>query len=367
VSGPGIFRHAARLPVRRPHEAVSLGEGDTPLVPLSPGSAIDAGGAHVRVKCEQLNPTGSFKDRIAAVAATRMRELGQRGCVGMSSGNGGAAIAAYAARAGRPLTLFTVPGAPAAKLDQVRAFGAEVVELEGLGHDAAATEAAAVELVRAARATGRQPFVTARRHCPEAMDGAKTIAFELAEQAPDATAVYVPIGGGGLFASIWQGYRELEAELPGPPPRLVAVQPAGCPTVRRALDGAGPMLAAPSTTSISGLQVAVLFDDALVREALARTGGHLVELDDEQVWAVQARAARGDGLLVEPAGAVALAGIEADARAGRLGPDDRVVALATGAGFKDAAAIRRLAGDAALPSATLADLERMIEPTGSTL
>ncbi|MDO8210338.1 pyridoxal-phosphate dependent enzyme [Conexibacter sp. CPCC 206217] len=367
MSGPGIFRHGARLPVQAPAAAISLAEGDTPLVALSADSRIATGGAAVAVKCEFLNPTGSFKDRIAAVAATRAREHGRNGVVGMSSGNGGAAIAAYAARAGLPLTLFTVPGAPAAKLDQVRAHGAHVIELRGLGHDAAATARAAAELVRAAQVHGREPFVTARSYCPDAMAGARTIAYELAEQAPDATAVYAPIGGGGLFASIWHGYRELAAQLPGPLPRLVAVQPRGCPTVRRTLEGAGAQLEQPATTAISGLQVAVLFDDADVVAALDRTGGHLVEVDDDVVWDVQARLARRDGMLVEPAGAVALAGLEADVRAGRVGPGDRVVTIATGAGFKDAAAIRRLGGEAPLDAVELNDVERILETTGSML
>lgn len=364
--GRGIFRHGARLPVADPAAAVSLGEGDTPLVALEGEAAGEAGaaGASVLVKCESANPTGSYKDRIAAVAATLARERGLHGCVGMSSGNGGAAIAAYAARAGFPLTLFVVPGAPAAKLAQVRAFGARLVELEGLGHDAAATGRAAAALVRAGAAHGQLPFVTARSYCPEAMDGAKTIAYELAEQAPDATVVYVPIGGGGLFASIAAGYRELAPSLPGGMPRLVAVQPSGCATVRLALAGGDGALTQPASTTISGLQVATLFDRDEVLAGLDRSGGHLVEVSDEQTWAAQARLARA-GLLFEPAGAVASAGLEADARAGRLARGERAVVVATGAGFKDMAAVQRLGGEEPLTVAGLDDIDRILDPSGS--
>src|SRR5690606_19646391 len=103
---------------------------------------------------------------------------------------------------------------------------------------------------------GFVPFLTGGRYSPDVMHGARTIAYELADQHPTATHVYAPIGGGGLYASLWRGYRDLGLA----PPRLVAVQPRGCPTVRSVLGGAGGRLTTPATTLLSGLQVALLFD-----------------------------------------------------------------------------------------------------------
>jgi threonine synthase len=338
-AGSGIFRHVEHLPVQDVANAISLGEGDTPLIDLI-GAVGACPAERVRMKCEFTNPTGSFKDRIAAVAVTVARERGLRGLVGTSSGNGGAAIAAYAARGSLPLTLFILPGTPAPKLRQITCHGPRVVPLAGLGEDPQVTATAVHRVIALADERRLYPFVTARSFSPEAMEGAKTIAYELAEDAPDATAVYVPVGGGGLLSAIWRGYRDIRASLPHVP-RIVAVQPSGCPTVRAALSGEPAVDVA--RTRISGLQVATLLDAEDVVAALAESGGHLVEVDDRAVWDAQRQLALHDGVLVEPAGATAFAGLLTDVRSGRLEKSDNVVVVGTGAGFKDPVALRRLA------------------------
>jgi threonine synthase len=322
----------------------SLGEGDTPLISLSSSLFAEAG-VIVRVKCEHLNPTGSFKDRIAAVAAELIRERDLVGCAGTSSGNGGAAIAAYGAHLGFPVTLFVVPGSPATKLAQARAYGAHVVELEGLGHDAAATEAAAATISSLSRERGLYPFVTARRFSPEAMRGAEAITVELAAQAPAATHIYVPVGGGGLLGSLGIGYRKLNSRGR---PRLVAVQPKGCPTVRKALAGEPATLDDAAGTTVSGLVMASLFDVEEVVDAVQLSGGYLTEVSDEEIWTAQTELAQQHGILVEPAGATAFAGALADVRAGHIAQGDEVVVIASGAGWKDLVALTRVAGSTRL-------------------
>jgi threonine synthase len=356
-----------RLPLRDSNNLVSLGEGATPLVEVGlPGVAS------LRVKCEHLNPTGSFKDRIASVALSIVRERGLAGCVGTSSGNGGAAAAAYAARAGVPAALFALADTAEPKLRQIRALGARVHLVEGLGHDAAATDTAATAIAEFAASRGFMPLLTGGRFSPEAMEGACAIAYELAEDAPNTTVVYAPVGGGGLLSAIGRGFGGLLSAngrgfdgllsangrgfdgllsangrgFGGGGPRVVGVQPAGCPTLRAALGGGPPGLC---TTTISGLQVAVLFDGPGAVEAIRGSGGHLTEVTDEQVAAAQRILAREHGLLVEPAGATAFAGALADAAAGRLSYTDHVVVVATGAGYKDATALARLAGDDPVP------------------
>ena len=146
-----------------------------------------------------------------------MTERGISTCVGTSSGNGGAAMAAYAARTGRKLVIFGLSETLPQKALQITATGAHLVLLRGLGHDARATQTALDEVMGCAVELGCLPFVTASRYMPEAMEGAKTLAYEMAEKAPEATAVYVPIGGGGLFAALWRGYAEIAGELPNGP------------------------------------------------------------------------------------------------------------------------------------------------------
>jgi threonine synthase len=368
--GPGIFRFAGRLPISSPGQAISLGEGGTPLISLNGTPGGGPGPGRLRVKCEHMNPTGSFKDRIAAVAATIMAERSITGCVGTSSGNGGAAMAAYAARGGRSFMVFVLTDTVPAKLLQIRAAGARVALLRGLGHDAAATEFAAGTIVRAALARGLLPFITAARFAPEPMEGAKTIAYELAEQAPGATAVYVPIGGGGLFSAIGRGYRELAGAAgaggrpAAGPPRLVAVQPSGCATIAGLQAGRGTGLDRPVETTLSGLQVPVLFDARGVTAAIEWSGGHHVEVDDDDVFRHQERLARQEGIMLEPAGAAALAAVTADLRRGALGPDDDVIVIGTGAGYKDAAALDRIAGDAQPAVCGIDEIDGLLSTVG---
>ncbi len=343
----GLWRYRRRLPLAGAEHIVTLGEGATPLVEVT-GAIGDV--ASVHVKCEHLNPTGSFKDRIASVALSIVRERNLAGCVGTSSGNGGAAAAAYAARAGVTASLFALADTAEPKLRQIRALGARVHLVEGLGHDAAATDAAATTIAGIAASRGLMPLLTGGRFSPEAMEGACTIAYEIADDAPATTVVYAPVGGGGLVSAIGRGFAA-EGLLPQRP-RIVAVQPAGCRTLRPALEGDFTGLQTPCTTTVSGLQVALLFDGPGAVEAVRDSGGHLTEVTDEQIAAAQRLLARGYGLLVEPAGATALAGALADAAAGRLNPADRVVVVATGAGYKDAEALARLAGDEAVSRIT---------------
>lgn len=357
-SQPGMWRYRARLPVTGDVAPVWLGEGGTPLVPLV-GPTAEATGAHVSVKCEHLGPTGSFKDRIAAVAATLARHRGLRGLAGTSSGNGGAAAAAYATRAGLPLQLFALSGVPAEKLAQLRALGARVAVVEGVGYDAATTEATARAVAERAAAAGVFPFLTGGRFSPEAMEGAKTIAYEVLEQDPDVEVIYAPVGGGGLLAALGRGLQELRSTGVRIP-RLVAVQPSGCATLAPALDGDPSGLDGPVTSAISGLQVGILFDPTGAPEAVRGTGGHLVEVDDDDIYHAQELLVRENGVLVEPAGATAFAGLIADARSGRVTAGERAVVIATGAGYKDGRALQRLGGDAEVPHIDLDGLEQYL-------
>jgi threonine synthase len=358
-SADGMWRFADWLPISDPASIVSLGEGNTPVVALGAQAQSSLGAASAAMKCEHLNPTGSFKDRVASVAVSIAVERGLPGLAGTSSGNGGAAAAAYCVRAGRELTLFSLSDVAPQKLAQIQAFGARVVLVAGLGHDAASTEAAAIAVARHAAEAGVFPFLTGGRYSPEAMEGAKTIAHELAEQAPATTVVYVPVGGGGLVSAIGRGFAEV-ARSGAAVPRIVAVQPSGCATLRRALAGDYSGLPGECTTTISGLQVAQLFDGYGAVEAITASGGQVTEVDDEEIYAAQRLLARDSGLLVEPAGATALAGALADARAGRLRASDHVVVLGTGAGYKDSAALARLATQAPIATITVDQISEVL-------
>ena len=261
------------------------------------------------------------------------------GAVGTSSGNGGAAIAAYGARADFPVMLFTVSGIVDGKLQQILAHGARANIVAELGSAFEGVEAVAQTIATMATDEGWLAFLTGGRYAPEAMRGAETIAYELTEQRSTATAVYIPIGGGGLLASIWRGYQRFG--LGKLTPRLIGVQPEGCPTLNRALAGTFDPLDGALDTTISGLQVPVLFDfDATT--AITDSGGHVVEVTDQQAWDAQRILGRHEGLFVEPAGAAALAGVLADLERGKISADDEVIVILSGAGHKDAVSAARL-------------------------
>lgn len=351
-----MWRFASRLPACSPDSIVTLGEGDTPLIDLSQAFAAEVPVASLVAKAEDRNPTGSFKARIASVAYSLVRDRGLRGTVGTSSGNGGAAAAAYAAAAGSRAVLFVLSDTVPVKMREIAVFGATVSRVQGVGHDASSTREVADRLAEVCIAKDFLPMLTAFHYSPDAMQGVKTIAYELAEQSPELTAVYVPVGGGGLLTGLHLGYSEMAAEGVVRMPRLIGVQPVGGAALARAMDGHPEGLDGPLATSISGLQMATLYDTDGAVQAVRSSCGHVVTVTDEDIWATQAELAGRRGVLVEPAGATAMAGLLADARAGKLTANDRVAVVLSGAGYKDAAALQRLAGDVTVPHIPLAEL-----------
>ena len=193
---PGIWRYSAHLPIRAPEHAVCLGEGGTPLL-RSARLGSDMGVAELHFKIEGSNPTGSYKDRIAAVGIARLREQGKRAWAATSSGNAGAAIAAYGVRAGLDGYLFTLEKASRAKIAQILAYGPRVFAVERLGYDPVVEQATWRYIRTICDANGWGMLVTARKFSPHAMEGVKTIAYELGEQLGDA---FRHVGHGlGLF------------------------------------------------------------------------------------------------------------------------------------------------------------------------
>jgi threonine synthase len=189
-------------------------------------------------------------------------------------------------------------------------------------------------------------LVTARRFSPHAMEGVKTIAYEICEQlggAPDA--VYVPVGGGGLLSATWKGFVEWrDAGYIDHVPRMIAVQASGCDAVTRAWQANRAVEPIQGCASaISGIQLTAPPDGDMVLRALRESGGWALSIPDEQTYQAQADLAGREGIFVEPAAAITLAGLRADLAAGRLNSGARVVCLLTGVGFKDAGALQRMA------------------------
>lgn len=286
---------------------VTLGEGSTPLLRAERLSA--AFGIELWLKCEGANPTGSFKDRGMAVAVAKAVEAGARAVVCASTGNTAASAAAYAARAGIEAVVVHASGGPStSKLAQVNVTGARLVAVDGSFDDAFA---AAEELA------AREGAVVVNSTNPDRIEGQKTAALEILEQLggpPDVLAL--PYGGGGNTTAYAKGFMET-----GHAPRLVSVEAAD-----------------RTTTGASAIRIPTPVHRAQVEEALARCGGSVVSVTDDEIAAAWRSLARNEGVFCEPASAAAIAGL---AHAGIAG-GQRVVCVLTGHGLKDPDALHRL-------------------------
>jgi threonine synthase len=329
---PTLWRYHELLPVAGPAAVVTLGEGMTPLLPLSRlGAALGVPG--LLMKDEGALPTGSFKARGAAVGVSRAAELGAAG-VGMpTNGNAGAAWAAYAARAGLPALIAMPADAPAITRTECLVAGAELRIVAGLIGDAG--KLVAGEL---AGRPGWQDVSTLRE--PYRLEGKKTIGLEIIEQLgwqlPDV--IMCPVGGGVGLIGIWKAIGEL-AELGwigAGRPRLVAVQAAGCAPVVSAFEkGATQTEPWPDASTVAfGLTVPAPLGGFLVLDAVRASGGTAIAVTDADLIAAQARLAAAEGTWICPEGAACVAAAAQLREAGWLAERDQVVVLNTGAGLK---------------------------------
>ncbi|NDL55994.1 pyridoxal-phosphate dependent enzyme [Phytoactinopolyspora mesophila] len=325
----GLERYAADLPDAG--TLVTLGEGGTPVLDLH-DTARQAGLGGLSAKMESANPTGSYKDRVAAMSMSLARHRGYAGWIATSSGNAGMSLAAYGARAALRGFLCLVSTAPAEKRLPLMPYGVELVAVRGTGDGATTAGAELMAQVRAAAERHKLYLgITANAFNPDGMRGIDTIGYELAEQLPDATHVYVPVGGGGLLTSLARG---LAARAH--PAKVVACQPTGCAPVVQFLDGE---IGAPEVgrcdTMISALQLPYPPDGPAAAAAVRASGGWGTHVSDDEILMAQRRLAATEGVFVEPAAAAPLAAVLADAGRGRLGASDHPVLICTGAGWKD--------------------------------
>lgn len=329
-----MWRWRAFLPVAPDVSPVTLGEGGTPLLraerPERWGGVSD-----FWFKAETANPTGSFKDRPVAVALTKARELGVPGVVTASSGNAGASVAAYAARAGLPAIVLVPDDLPPGKAAQIALHGPRLVSVRG--HFSRAYDLA---LAWAERSGWYD--VTSSLLSAFPTEGNKTVAYELWEdlgRVPDW--VLVPVSTGPLLVGTLKGFEELRhAGLTDRVPRMVAVQASGCAPIARAYDAGDDEVLAwgePRTVA-SGIRDPLqgyADDGTLTLGCVRSSGGSVIAVDDDAILAAGVALARHEGQAAEPTGAVALAGAVSMIRNRDIAPDDSVVCLVTGHCLKD--------------------------------
>lgn len=320
-SGVWRYRDLVAMPISRP---ISLGEGATPEV------EIEWGGASVWAKLEWFSPTGSFKDRGASVMLSALREFGATSVIEDSSGNGGAAVAIYAAAGGLEATIVTPAHTSPAKLAQAEAAGARIARVEGPRE---ASPEAAISMA----SQGRGVYAS---HNWQAwfLEGTKTLAYEIWEahagQMPDV--IVTPVGAGSSLLGLWIGFRELVATgLLASMPRLYAAQPVHCSPVDAAFRGERERPV--QSTIAEGTAIRAPLRLPLLVDALRESGGGSVAVSEREIVAAQRELAR-RGLFVEPTSAVAAAGLMRLLEAEEFDSTrEHAVMILTGSGLKTGA------------------------------
>ena len=326
-----MWRYAPVMPLLDNETPVSLGEGLTPLHEL-PEVAADLGVRRLWVKDEGLNPTASFKARGMSAAVTRGRALGVPGFSVPTAGNAGAALAAYAAAAGLPASVFAPETTPRPILETICAFGADLHLVQGhIGDAGKQARAFATEHGYFDVSTLREPY---------RIEGKKTMGIELAEQLGWAlpTHIIYPTGGGTGLIGMWKVFAEMRAagwlEASAPLPHMVVAQAEGCaPMVRAFQSGAdhGTPWENP-TTHASGLRVPAPLGDRLILRALRESSGDAGAASEDAIREATRRLSSMSGIDIAPEGGCALAVTEQLVRAGRIGRDAEVVIFNTGSG-----------------------------------
>jgi threonine synthase len=328
-----IWRFEELLPIvdARAQARVGRYSGRTPLI------HADRLGAELGLKKLYLKddstqrPSLSYKDRVVSMAVARLLELGKEeiGCV--STGNVGTAVASLAAKAGVTAYVFYPSNMERGKARACRALGAAVCQLDGNYDQAnrACRELALASGIQFANITLR-PFYA---------EGAKTVAYEVVEQldwvAPDHFVI--PAAGGTLSSRVHKGLNELEmvglAETAAT--KVNIAQAEGCSPIATAiLDGSGEVKPQAPHTAAHSIAIGAPGDGALVVDAVMSRGGSAAAVADAEIFDAIDLLGATEGILTEPAGGTTVASTIKLANEGKLGPDDTVVAIISGNGYK---------------------------------
>ena len=318
----GMWKWRELLPLADDAEAVSLGEPETPIIAL-PETARKAGATGLLVKDEGRLPTGSFKARGLTMAISMAKQFGIKSVALPTNGNAGAALAAYAARAGMDAVVICPAETPEINIRETAAYGARVWVADGQIDECG-------RLVREGAAEGRW-FDCSTLKEPYRLEGKKVMGFELVEQlgwkVPDA--IFYPTGGGTGLVGMWKAFDELEAVgLIGPKrPRMYAVQAAGCAPIVRAFERGDEFAERweGAATVATGIRVPSAVGDFLILRAVRESGGAAIAVEEDDILQAVDDAARDDGMLLCPEGGAVLAGWRQALKSGLVGPDESVL------------------------------------------
>ncbi|MBM3964435.1 MAG: threonine synthase [Planctomycetes bacterium] len=326
---PGLWRYREFLPVRKAANIVSLGECQTPLIRVP---KLEQGAGELWIKDEGRLPTGSFKARGLCVAVSMAKELGITTIAMPTNGNAGAALAAYASRAGINTFVFCPHETPEVNVREIAAQGSRVWRVNGLINDCGRIVGQGKE------AMGWYDLSTLKE--PYRIEGKKTMGLELADQMgwelPDV--IFYPTGGGTGLIGMWKAFQELRSIgwLTGKLPRMVAVQADGCaPIVKAYREGTQHADLWPDAHTIaSGIRVPVAVGDFLILGAVRESGGYAMSVSDQSIAEGLDEVAKREGFLLCPEGAATYAAWKQSLAQGLIERSDRCVLFNCASGVK---------------------------------
>jgi threonine synthase len=330
-----LWRYAEVLPEGEP---VTLGEGMTAMLPATRLGA-SMGLRRLYVKDEGLNPTGSFKARGMTAAVTRAKQLGAKTLAAPTAGNAGGALAAYAAAAGLAAVIVMPSDTPAANVMECRAFGAKVIQLDGLISDCGKYVAERKDH------EGWYDVSTLKE--PYRVEGKKTMGYELWEQfggkLPDV--ILYPTGGGVGLIGMCKAFDEMQEMgwIGAERPRMVAVQAEGCAPIVKAWEAHRDKadFFPNAATLASGLRVPGPLGDLLILRMLKQTRGIALTVSDDDMLQAGKELASQEGIFAAPEGAATVSAARKLAASGWITPEQTVVLFNTGTGYKYAEAWQR--------------------------
>jgi threonine synthase len=318
-----IQRYRAYLPVTDKTPVVTLKEGNTPLVFAEYMSGLIGRNSEVYLKCEGLNPTGSFKDRGMTLAISKALEEGSKAVICASTGNTSASAAAYAAKAGLKCIVLIPSGAIAlGKLSQALIHGAQVLAVDGNFDDA-------LSLVR--EISAKYPITLVNSLNPYRIEGQKTASFEICDslaQAPDFQVM--PVGNAGNITAYWKGYKEYEKngkikKLP----KMLGLQAEGAAPIVR-----GEPIKNPETIA-TAIRIGNPASWKQAEAARDESGGIIDMVSDREIIEAYKLLAAREGIFAEPASAASIAGLLKLNKKGYFKGQVKITCILTGHGLKD--------------------------------
>ncbi len=366
-----VERYRHRLPVSATTRAISLGEGNTPLIKLENIPRIIGKDVEIYVKYEGLNPTGSFKDRGMTMAVTKAVEEGSKAIICASTGNTSAAAAAYAARAGIKAFVLIPEGKIAmGKMAQAMMYGAITMQIRGNFDDG-------MRLVK--EVADQAPVTIVNSINPYRLQGQKTAAFEIVEElgkAPDYHCL--PVGNAGNITAHWMGYSEQAVDASLHASNRVVYQPeshsfsgekavaARPKMIGYQAAGSAPFMRGAPVENPETIATAIRIGNPQswnhAHAVMNESGGWFDELQDNDILEAQRLLSMYEGVFVEPASAASLGGAIRDVKNGKIPEGSVIVCTVTGNGLKDPDTAIKQCSDAVMLSidATMNDVKSSI-------